>query len=53
MIRQQESNPFTTGGNLFEKNSILHGCYICVHHEGAISKNLSHFLYLYTAFVIE
>ena len=55
MMRQQESSPFTTAGKSFEKNHILHGYYICtcVHHEGAISKNLSLFLYLYTAFVIE
>ena len=53
MTRQQESSPFTTAGKSFEKNHILHGYYICVHHEGAISKNLSLFLYLYTAFVIE
>ena len=53
MTRQQESSPFTTAGKSFEKNHILHGYYICVHHEGAISKNLSLFLYLYTAFVTE
>ena len=52
MMRQQESSPFTTAGKSFEKNNILHG-YYGVHHGGAISKNLSLFLYLYTAFVIE
>ena len=34
MIKQQESSPFTTVGKSFEKNYILHGYYICVHHEG-------------------
>ena len=52
MMRQKESSPFTTAGKSFEKNNILHG-YYGVHHGGAISKNLSLFLYLYTAFVIE
>ena len=52
-MTQQESSPSTTAGKSFEKNNILHGYYICIHHEGAISKNLSLFLYLYTAFVIE
>ena len=52
MIKQQESSPFTTVGKSLEKNHILHGYYICVHHEGTICKNLSLFLYLYTDFVI-
>ena len=46
MIKQQESSPFTTVGKSFEKNYILHGYYICVHHEGTIFKNLSLFFYL-------
>ena len=49
----EESSPFTTAGKSFEKNYILHGYYICVHHEGTISENLSLFLYLYAVFVIE
>ena len=49
----EERSPFTTAAKTIEKNNILHGYYICVHHEGAISKNLSLFLYLYSAFVIE
>ena len=53
MMKQQESSPFTTVGKSLEKNHILHGYYICVHHEGMICKNLSLFLYLYTDFVIE
>ena len=45
---------FTTAGKSFEKmNYILHGYYICVHHEGTICKNLSLFLYLYADFVVE
>ena len=47
MMKQQESSPFTTVGKAFEKNYILHGYYVCVHHEGtSICKNLSLFLYL-------
>ena len=53
MMKQQESSPFTTAGKSFEKNYILHGYYICVHHEGTFCKNLSLFLYLYVDFVIE
>ena len=54
MMKQQESSPFTTAGKSFEKNYILHGYYICVHHEGtSICKNLSLLLYLKTDFVIE
>ena len=52
-MKQQESIPFTTAGKSFEKNYILHGYYICVHHEGTNCKNLSLFLYLYADFVIE
>ena len=52
-MKLQESSPFTTAGKSFEKNCILHGYYICVHHEGTICKNLSLFLYLYADFVIE
>ena len=51
MMKQQESSPFTTAGKSFEKNYILHGYYICVHHEGTICKNLPFFLY--ADFVIE
>ena len=47
MMKQQESSPFTTAGKSFEKNHIFDSYYICVHHEGAISKNLSLFLCLY------
>ena len=36
MMKQQESSPFTTAGESFEKNYILHGSYICVHHAGTI-----------------
>ena len=36
MMKQQESSPFTTAGKSFEKNYILHGSYICVHHAGTI-----------------
>ena len=32
VIKQQENSPFTTVGKSFEKNYILHGYYICVHH---------------------
>ena len=46
VIKRQESSPFTTVVKSFEKNYILHGYYICVHHEGTICKNLSRFLYL-------
>ena len=53
MMKQQESSPFTTAGKSFEKNYILYGFYICVHHEGTICKTLSLFLYLYADFVIE
>ena len=53
MMKQQESSPFTTAGKSFEKNYILHGYYICVHHERTICKNLSLFLYLYADFVRE
>ena len=53
MMKQQESSPFTTAGKSFEKNYILHGYYICVHHEGTIWKNLSTFLYLSDDFEIE
>ena len=53
MIKQQEISPFTAVGKSFEKNYILHGYYIRVHHEGTICKNLSLFLYLYADFVIE
>ena len=53
MMKQQESSPFTPVGKSFEKNYILHGYYICVHHEGTICKSLSLFLYLYADFVIE
>ena len=53
MMKQQESSPFTTAGKSFEKNYILHGYYICVHHEGTICENLLLFLYLYADFVIE
>ena len=53
MMKQQERSPFTTAGKSFEKNYILRGYYICVHHEGSICKNLSLFLYLYPDFVIE
>ena len=49
----QISSPFTTAGKLFEKNHILRGYYIRVHHEGTICKNPSLFLYLCTDFVIE
>ena len=52
-IKQQGNCPFTTAGKWFEKNYILHGYYIRVHHEGTICKNLSLFLYLYADFVIE
>ena len=51
IMKQQESSPFTTVGKSFEKNCILHGDYICVHHKGTICKNLSFFLYV--DFVIE
>ena len=50
---KKKSSPFTTAGKSFEKNYILHGYYICVHHEGTNCKNLSLFLYLYADFVIE
>ena len=53
LIKQQEIIPFTTAGKSREKNYILHGYYIRVHHEGTICKNLSLFLYLYADFVIE
>ena len=53
MMKQQESSPFTTAGKSFEKNYVLHGYYICVHHEGTICENLSLFLYLYADFVTE
>ena len=53
MMTQQESSAFTTTGKSFEKSYILHGYYICVHHEGMICKNLSLFIYLYADFVIE
>ena len=44
MVEQQET---TTVRKSFEKNNyILHGYYICVHHEGRICKNQSVFLYL-------
>ena len=46
MMIQQESSPFTTAGKSFEKNDILHGYYIRVHHERDDLKNLSIFLYL-------
>ena len=46
MIKQQESSPFTTIGKSFEKNCILHGYYICVHHKDKICKNLSLVFYL-------
>ena len=36
VIKQQESNLLTTVGKSFENNYILHGYYICVHHEGTI-----------------
>ena len=52
-MKQQESSPFTTAGKSFEKNYILHGYYICVHHGRTFCKNLSLFLYLYVDFVIE
>ena len=52
-IKQQEISPFTAVGKSFEKNYILYGYYIRVHHEGTICKNLSLFLYLYADFVIE
>ena len=52
-MKQQESSPFTTAGESFEKNLFLRGYYICVHHEGTICKHLSLFPYLYTDFVIE
>ena len=47
MMKQQESSPFITEGKSFEKNYILHGYYICVHHAGTICKNLFFFLSLY------
>ena len=47
MMKQQESTPLTTVGKSFEKNHILHGYYIRVHHEGVVCKNLSLFLYIY------
>ena len=47
MIKQQKSSPFTTVGKSFEKSYILHGYYICVHHEGTIYKNYQ-FSYIYT-----
>ena len=53
MMKQQKNSPFTTAGKSFEKSYILHGYYICVHHEGTICKNLSISLYLYADFVIE
>ena len=43
MIKQQKSSPFTTVGKSF----ILHGYYVCVHHEGTICKNYQ-FSYIYT-----
>ena len=46
MMTQQESSPFTTVGKSFEKSYILHGYYVCVHHEGTICKNLSLFIYI-------
>ena len=46
MIKKQESSPNRTVGKSFEKNYILHGYHICVHHEGTICKNLSLFFYL-------
>ena len=46
MIKHQESSPFRTVRKSFEKNYILHGYYICVHHEGTVFKNLSLFFYL-------
>ena len=46
VIKQQESSPFATVVKSFEKNYILHGYFICVHHEGTICINLSRFLYL-------
>ena len=52
-MKQQESSPFTTTGESFERNYIMHGYYILIHHEGTICKNLSLFLYLYADFVID
>ena len=46
MVKQHESSPFTTVGKSFEKNYILHGDYIYVHHEGTTCKNLSLVFYL-------
>ena len=53
LMTQLESSPYTTVWKSFEKSYILHGYYICVHHEGTICKNLSLFIYLYADFVIE